>query len=56
MIGINDGAPSTAQAPFGGVKDSGLGREGGPWGLQEYMDVKFVSTKLTRTELFNEEP
>lgn len=54
MVGINDGAPSTAQAPFGGVKDSGLGREGGPWGLQEYMDVKFVSTKLTRTTLLTD--
>ena len=56
MVGVNDGAPSTAQAPFGGVKDSGLGREGGPWGLQEYLDVKFVSTKLTRTTLQDEAP
>lgn len=51
MIGVNDGAPSTAQAPFGGNKDSGLGREGGHWGLQEYLDVKFISTKLERDTL-----
>lgn len=56
MVGINDGAPSTAQAPFGGVKDSGLGREGGSWGLQEYQDVKFVSTKLMRTTLLDSVP
>ncbi|UNA30324.1 NAD-dependent succinate-semialdehyde dehydrogenase [Klebsiella variicola subsp. variicola] len=48
MVGINDGAPSTAQAPFGGVKDSGLGREGGKWGLAEFLDVKFVSLRLER--------
>lgn len=46
IVGINDGAPSCAQAPFGGVKDSGMGREGGPWGLHEYLDVKYVSIKL----------
>jgi succinate-semialdehyde dehydrogenase/glutarate-semialdehyde dehydrogenase len=46
IVGINDGAPSCAQAPFGGVKDSGMGREGGPWGLQDYLDVKYVSVKL----------
>ena len=47
IVGINDGAPSSAQAPFGGVKDSGLGREGGPWGLQEFLDIKYVSVNLT---------
>lgn len=46
LIGINDGAPSTAQAPFGGMKMSGLGREGGMWGIQEYLDTKFVSVGL----------
>ncbi|KAF1051541.1 MAG: Succinate-semialdehyde dehydrogenase [NADP(+)] GabD [Stenotrophomonas maltophilia] len=46
IVGINDGAPSTPQAPFGGMKLSGLGREGGPWGLQEYVDTKFVSVGL----------
>jgi len=46
IVGINDGAPSTPQAPFGGVKMSGLGREGGVWGIQEYLDTKFVSVAL----------
>ncbi|WP_336331489.1 NAD-dependent succinate-semialdehyde dehydrogenase [Pseudomonas putida] len=46
IVGINDGAPSTAQAPFGGVKMSGLGREGGVWGIHEYLDTKFVSVGL----------
>ena len=43
IVGINDGVPSTAQAPFGGVKHSGLGREGGKWGIEEYLDIKYVS-------------
>lgn len=46
LVGVNDGAPSTAQAPFGGVKMSGLGREGGMWGIDEYLDTKFVSVAL----------
>ena len=43
IIGANDGLPSTPQAPFGGFKESGLGREGGKWGLDEYLETKFVS-------------
>ncbi|WP_417900240.1 NAD-dependent succinate-semialdehyde dehydrogenase [Bacillus haimaensis] len=43
IIGVNDGAPSTAQAPFGGLKESGIGREGGHHGLEEYLEVKYVS-------------
>lgn len=46
IVGVNDGAPSSAQAPFGGVKDSGMGREGGPWGLQEFLDIKYVSVNV----------
>jgi succinate-semialdehyde dehydrogenase/glutarate-semialdehyde dehydrogenase len=46
IVGINDGVPATPQAPFGGVKDSGIGREGGRWGLEEYLEVKFVSVGL----------
>jgi succinate-semialdehyde dehydrogenase/glutarate-semialdehyde dehydrogenase len=42
-IGANDGMPSTAQAPFGGLKESGFGREGGHQGLEEYLDTKYVS-------------
>ena len=46
IIGANDGMPSTAQAPFGGFKQSGLGREGGPVGIDEYLEVKYVSLGL----------
>jgi succinate-semialdehyde dehydrogenase/glutarate-semialdehyde dehydrogenase len=43
ILGANDGMPSTAQAPFGGVKESGYGREGGSQGIEEYLDTKYVS-------------
>ncbi len=43
IIGANDPIPSTAQAPFGGVKQSGIGREGGSVGIDEYLEVKYVS-------------
>jgi succinate-semialdehyde dehydrogenase/glutarate-semialdehyde dehydrogenase len=43
---VNDGAPSTAQAPFGGMKASGFGREGGRYAMHEYLDVKYVSVGL----------
>jgi succinate-semialdehyde dehydrogenase/glutarate-semialdehyde dehydrogenase len=42
MVGINDYVLATAEAPFGGIKESGLGREGGIEGLMEYMDTKFI--------------
>ena len=42
MIGINTGLISTAVAPFGGVKQSGLGREGSRYGLNEYVDLKYL--------------
>jgi succinate-semialdehyde dehydrogenase / glutarate-semialdehyde dehydrogenase len=47
IIGLNDGIPSTAQVPFGGVKHSGFGREGGPSGILEYLTEKLVSEKFT---------
>jgi succinate-semialdehyde dehydrogenase/glutarate-semialdehyde dehydrogenase len=40
IVGINDINPTAAAAPFGGVKESGLGREGGPEGIAEYLDTK----------------
>ena len=43
ILGANDGLPSAAQAPFGGVKESGFGREGSRHGLEEYLDIKYVS-------------
>lgn len=46
IVGLNDGVPSTPQAPFGGVKQSGIGREGGHWGIEEYLETKFVSLGL----------
>jgi succinate-semialdehyde dehydrogenase/glutarate-semialdehyde dehydrogenase len=46
IIGANDPIPSTAQAPFGGIKQSGIGREGGPTGIDEYLDTKFLSLGL----------
>lgn len=46
IVGLNDGLPATAQAPFGGMKESGLGREGGHWGIEEFLEVKYVSLKL----------
>ncbi|MDH5161642.1 NAD-dependent succinate-semialdehyde dehydrogenase [Heyndrickxia oleronia] len=46
IIGFNDGLPSTPQAPFGGFKQSGLGREGGHHGIEEYLEVKYVSLGL----------
>ncbi|KOO09653.1 NAD-dependent succinate-semialdehyde dehydrogenase [Vibrio hepatarius] len=42
MVGINEGMLSTEVAPFGGVKQSGIGREGAKQGIDEYMDVKYL--------------
>ncbi|RBI69323.1 succinate-semialdehyde dehydrogenase (NADP(+)) [Vreelandella sulfidaeris] len=46
MVGINTGAISNATAPFGGVKASGLGREGGHQGLEEYLETKYLCIDL----------
>ncbi|PAQ13734.1 succinate-semialdehyde dehydrogenase (NADP(+)) [Bacillaceae bacterium SAOS 7] len=46
IIGLNDGLPSVAQAPFGGYKESGLGREGGHYGIEEYLEIKYISLGL----------
>jgi succinate-semialdehyde dehydrogenase / glutarate-semialdehyde dehydrogenase len=44
MVGINTGMITTVAAPFGGVNQSGIGREGGTYGLDEYLEVKYVCT------------
>jgi len=43
MIGINSGLITTVEAPFGGVKESGLGKEGGSQGLEDYMETKYTA-------------
>ncbi len=42
MVGVNTGLVSTAEAPFGGVKESGLGREGSKYGVEEYLEIKYL--------------
>jgi succinate-semialdehyde dehydrogenase/glutarate-semialdehyde dehydrogenase len=42
MVGVNTGVISTEIAPFGGIKESGFGREGSRYGIGEYLDLKFV--------------
>lgn len=42
MVGINEGVISTEVAPFGGVKQSGLGREGSKYGIEEYLEIKYL--------------
>jgi succinate-semialdehyde dehydrogenase/glutarate-semialdehyde dehydrogenase len=42
MVGINSGLITTVEAPFGGLKESGLGKEGGSQGLEDYLDTKYV--------------
>ena len=46
MVGLNQGLVSAASAPFGGVKQSGFGREGGREGIAEYLDTKYVAIKV----------
>jgi succinate-semialdehyde dehydrogenase/glutarate-semialdehyde dehydrogenase len=42
MVGINTGLISNEVAPFGGVKQSGLGREGSKYGIDEYLEIKYL--------------
>ncbi|MEH7525805.1 NAD-dependent succinate-semialdehyde dehydrogenase [Bacillus sp. JJ1503] len=46
MVGVNDPAPFAVQAPFGGVKESGIGREGGKYGLEDYLEYKLISVSI----------
>ncbi len=43
VVGWNDGTPSAVQAPFGGMKESGLGREGGHQGIEDFLETQYVS-------------
>jgi succinate-semialdehyde dehydrogenase/glutarate-semialdehyde dehydrogenase len=47
MVGLNQGMVSNPAAPFGGIKQSGFGREGGPEGIEEYLDTKYVAVNLS---------
>jgi succinate-semialdehyde dehydrogenase / glutarate-semialdehyde dehydrogenase len=46
MVGLNQGLVSNAAAPFGGVKASGLGREGGPEGIEDYLETKYLAISV----------
>ena len=46
MVGVNDMLLATAEAPFGGVKESGMGREGGSLGIRDYLEPKYIKTRL----------
>ena len=48
MVGLNQGMVSNASAPFGGIKQSGFGREGGYEGIEEYLETKYVAVNLDR--------
>jgi succinate-semialdehyde dehydrogenase/glutarate-semialdehyde dehydrogenase len=47
MVGVNSGIISTAVAPFGGVKQSGVGREGAKYGIEEYLEIKYLCLDVT---------
>jgi succinate-semialdehyde dehydrogenase/glutarate-semialdehyde dehydrogenase len=47
MVGINEVSIASADAPFGGIKESGMGREGGSLGIKDYLEAKFIKTRLT---------
>ena len=56
MVGINEMLIATAEAPFGGIKDSGFGREGGAIGIFDYLEPKYIRHKLIcRSALMTEE-
>lgn len=46
MVGVNEMLLATAEAPFGGIKESGMGREGGSLGIHDYLEPKYVKTRL----------
>jgi len=46
MVGVNEMLLATAEAPFGGIKESGMGREGGSFGIMDYLEPKYIKMKL----------
>ena len=46
MVGVNELGIASAEMPFGGVKESGMGREGGALGIRDYLEPKFIKTRL----------
>jgi succinate-semialdehyde dehydrogenase/glutarate-semialdehyde dehydrogenase len=42
IVGVNEGIISTEVAPFGGVKESGIGREGSKYGIEDFLEIKYV--------------
>lgn len=46
MVGVNDTAISSVQAPFGGIKESGFGREGSRYGIEDYLVLKYLSVTM----------
>ncbi len=46
MVGINTGLISTAEVPFGGIKSSGLGREGSKYGIEEFLEIKYLCMSI----------
>ena len=46
IVGINDINPTSAAAPFGGMRESGLGREGGQEGITEYLETKLIGINV----------
>jgi succinate-semialdehyde dehydrogenase/glutarate-semialdehyde dehydrogenase len=43
IVGINEGLISTEVAPFGGMKESGIGREGSKYGIEDYLEIKYLA-------------
>jgi NAD-dependent aldehyde dehydrogenases len=46
MVGLNTGLISTEVAPFGGIKESGFGREGSQFGIDDYVSIKLVAAEI----------
>jgi succinate-semialdehyde dehydrogenase/glutarate-semialdehyde dehydrogenase len=46
MVGVNTGLISNEVAPFGGIKSSGLGREGSKYGIEDYLEIKYLCLSI----------